>query len=116
MNISLYTRIITGTLAYSGYRPGKLDGYGRIVGIQIFFPVSIHPVILPGSIGDTDNRCEIVIVFIDQLFHSFAGICYIAAFFHRDTAVVGDTGPELKTVEQFYVISYFSIVMFEVVR
>ena len=41
---------------------------GRVVGVEVLFTVTVHPVVLSGSIGKADRGAEIVIVFVDALY------------------------------------------------
>ena len=67
VDIGFHASVIAAAFPYARYGPPEFDGDGRIVGVEIFFSVTVHPVVLSGSVRKTDCRDKIVIVFVDDL-------------------------------------------------
>ena len=51
----LHPPIISRTAEQVRYASCQLDPEGRVMGMQVLFPVTVHPVILPGRVGKADN-------------------------------------------------------------
>ena len=112
VDIGLYTSVITAAFPYAWYGPPELDGYGRVVGVEVLFTVTVHPVVLSGSIGKADRGDEIVIVFVDDLRDTVSRI--YRAFPGWYAAVVRDAGGHLETVEQLDLILELYVIVLEV--
>ncbi len=112
MDIGFHTSVITAAVPYTRYGPPELDGDRRIVGVEIFLAVTVHPVILSGRVGETDRRHEIVIVFVDDLRDAVSRID--SAFPGRHAAVVGDSGSQLEAVEQFDLVLELDVIVLKV--
>ena len=112
MDIGLHTSVITAAFPYAWYGPPELDGDGRVVGVEVLFTVTVHPVVLSGSIGKADRGDEIVIVFVDDLRDTVSRI--YRAFPGWYAAVVRDAGGHLETVEQLDLILELYVIVLEV--
>lgn len=112
MDIGLHTSVITAAFPYAWYGPSELDGDGRVVGVEVLFTVTVHPVVLSGSIGKADRGDEIVIVFVDDLRDTVSRI--YRAFPGWYAAVVRDAGGHLETVEQLDLILELYVIVLEV--
>lgn len=78
------------------------------MGMQVLFPVAVHPVILPGRVGKADNRGELIMILNIQ-----SGIL---ALFHGRTMVVCESGREPEAVHQFYLVHQLGIVVLEILQ
>ena len=112
MDIGFHTSVIAAAFPYARYGSPELDGDGRVVGVEVLFTIAVHPVVLSGSIGKTDRRNEIVIVFVNDLRNAVSRI--YCAFAGGDAAVVGDSGGHLETVEQFDLVLELYVIVLEV--
>ena len=62
VDVCFYTSVIPAAIPYAGYGFPIFQGDRRIVGVEVLFTMTVHPVILPGGIGNADGRDKVVIV------------------------------------------------------
>ena len=101
VHIGFYPPVITRVATCPGDGLHHLDGEGRVTGVEILFPITIHPVILPGGIRQADRRCEVV-----------KGMLI---FLRRYSPVKGETGSQFQPVCQLNIVPELYVIMPEFV-
>ena len=116
VHIRLDTTIVTRTAQYAGDRLRHVEREGGEIGVEILFPVAIHPVILSGRVDKADRGNEIMIIAEGQILQLPAGRDDVVFGPYGRTLVISESGIQLEAIEQLDGVSQFRVIVMEIVQ